>query len=298
MRFDDWVFAGLALHAVLVLWITLYVLFSKRRAKKLAVGHFVFAALLPIWGPWMLHMLLRAKPPTREDAEWMRQNEEQHDMLLRPQAQALQLVPLEEAFIYNDAQRRREMMMNVLRSDPRKHIELLLLARFNDDQETAHYATATLMELQRQMQMSLQQLQVSLLKEPDSIELNESYVKELKAYIDSGLIEDKVLHQQQMLLMKALEALLKLVKNTEWMALAVQNYLALQMAREARLRAEEMVQRFPHAEESWLALTHVFVATHDEPALQKLFERMDTVDVDWTRGGLERINYFRRAERK
>ena len=80
--------------------------------------------------------------------------------------------------------------MKLLGDDPERSVELLMIARFNDDPETAHYATATLTEYQRQTEMRMQQSQAILSKQPDNTAERLEYIHSMETYIRSGLLEE------------------------------------------------------------------------------------------------------------
>lgn len=137
------VWSLLALHGVLLVSLLL----GGNRQTRLSGGEMLFCALLPIFGPLCGFLLLWSPPPEEGLLQDMIMRE---DPLRRsytiPEPEAASTVPMEEAFLISEPQVRREMMMKLLHNDPEENIELLMMARFNDDPETAHYATATLTE--------------------------------------------------------------------------------------------------------------------------------------------------------
>jgi hypothetical protein len=54
------------------------------------------------------------------------------------------IVPLEEAILINDVKVRRRSMLETLYTDPLKYLDILNIAKYNDDVETSHYATTTI----------------------------------------------------------------------------------------------------------------------------------------------------------
>ena len=59
------------------------------------------------------------------------------------------IVPLEEALLINDPEKRRKLIMDILNDDPSKYIELLEKARMNEDVEVVHYAITAMVELSK-----------------------------------------------------------------------------------------------------------------------------------------------------
>ena len=284
-----------------ILWIALAVhlaaagavlLCRKGGRQRPDVPLLLWMLLLPIFGPAVAWMLLRPGAATPPEAEWMRRNEDIHESLVSSPAHAVQTVPLEEALLINDARQRRVLMMNMLRADPKKYLDVLLVARFNEDPETAHYATATLMELQRQMQMELQRCQLQLKQDPEDDRTWAAYASMLEEYCQSGLIEGQVLRRQQLMLATALDEIFTRTETPELMGMAVRNHLALGQGQEARTAANRMLERWPGDERSWLEMMRVFAQTHDQTGMRSLLDRAQSTPVDWTHAGRERLQYW------
>ena len=69
------------------------------------------------------------------------------------------IVPLEEALIVNEPELRRELIMNVLNDNPEEYVELLKQARMNEDVEVVHYAITAMVELSKEYDSKLQELE-------------------------------------------------------------------------------------------------------------------------------------------
>jgi hypothetical protein len=281
-----WAVLGVHLAAVCA------VLWGRKGAQRPGVPLLIWMFLLPVFGPAVGWMLLRPGAATPPEAEWMRRNEEIHESIVSSPAQALQTVPLEEALLINDPRQRRLQMMNMLRADPKKYLDVLLVARFNEDPETAHYATATLMELQRQMQMELQRCQLKLKQDPGDEKARESYAALLEEYCQSGLIEGQVLRRQRLMLATALNEIFTRTETPELLAMAVRNHLELGQGQEARAAAGRMLERWPGDERSWLEMMRVCAQTHDQAGMRGLMGRAQGAPVDWTNAGRERLLYW------
>lgn len=66
------------------------------------------------------------------------------------------IVPLEEALLINDPEKRRKLIIDILNDDPSKYIELLEKARMNEDVEVVHYAITAMVELSKDYDSKLQ----------------------------------------------------------------------------------------------------------------------------------------------
>ena len=124
----------LLIHALVCLGIYLC-----RRAEilKFSSQAFPLVALVPVWG---LLAAATAEWNTRRhksgakliDLEDLHIND--YRLLgIEEESTQMPVVPLEEAFLINDAATRRRLMVEILRQDPNQYIQLLQQARLNDD---------------------------------------------------------------------------------------------------------------------------------------------------------------------
>src|SRR5512143_3244328 len=70
------------------------------------------------------------------------------------------VVPLEEAILINDEHVRREAVLDTFGQDAFGYLDVLLLARDDEDIDTTHYATIRITKIHRQFQLALQQCAV------------------------------------------------------------------------------------------------------------------------------------------
>jgi hypothetical protein len=290
MTYTDIVLLSLSLHQLLC---AALLLFARRHRRSFNYAHFTWILLVPIFGPLAGFTLVRAlgrKPP---DADWLAQQEERYRVNIVSRSNVESTVPLEEALLINDPHKRRNLMMNILRSDPMRYLDLLLIARYNDDTETAHYATASIMEIQRQFQLELQQYQLELTKDGASPETHRRYIELLSRYCASGLLEGQLLRRQQLLLKGALEGALELSDDPDILRIKIGNCLALKDAQEARRTALQLIGLYPHDECSWLEGMRVYTETRDQEGMRKLLGRIEDEKIDLTAAGREHLSFLK-----
>lgn len=282
--------AALTVHVFLLL---AAVVLARVKRQPLGIGPAFFCALVPMFGPvCALEMTLAGKPDPEKLKEMIRSEERIRKSYIDPGNEAQSTAPVEEALLINTPDVRREVMLKLLGDDPGKNIELLLMARFNDDPETAHYATATLTEYQRRTELSLQQSQMMLAKDPDNTEIRLSYIQQLESYIDSGLLEGHLLERQRLQMEKELDRLPDESLDLRLSCLSIRNLLELHKAPEAIARARQTVDRFPGREEPWLELMRIYVDCRDAKGLRGLGEELKAADVVWSYNGREKMEYF------
>ncbi len=290
MSDTDIVFLSLSIHQLLCGALLLAI---RKYRHSFNFAHFGWIMLIPVFGPIAGYVLIRSlgrKPP---DADWLSQQEEKHRIRIVSYNDVEIAVPLEEALLINDPHKRRNLMMNVLRSDPMRYLDLLLVARNNDDTETAHYATASIMEIQRQFQLELQQLQLELVKAKDNLQTHHQYIDLLSRYCSSGLLEGQLLRRQQLLLKGALDDALVLEDDPALLRIKVGNCLALKDAEEAKRTAHQLIDLYPKDENSWLEGMRVYAETRDQEGMRNLLKRIQEAKIDFTAAGREHLSFFR-----
>lgn len=119
------------------------------------------------------------------------------------------VVPLEEALVVNDTETKRELIVDVLYSDPTQYISQLHKAKENPDTEVVHYAATALAEIQKDYDLRFQEISQKRRLNPEDEELDNEYQKALESYISSGLLEGDGLKNQLIQYAELLEEKLK-----------------------------------------------------------------------------------------
>lgn len=163
------------------------------------------------------------------------------------------VVPLEEAIRINDTKVRRKLMMDIMKQDPDKYIKLLQQARLNDDMEVTHYASTAMMEVQRKYEIDLQRHEKSLQIKPDDITLLNAYLKVLRRYIDSGMLEENMLLIQRIRYDTLLKK--KIAENPsdkEAYFDSAENLIELDSFNEADRMVRLLTNKWPNDENTWI----------------------------------------------
>ncbi len=279
----------MALHGLLL---GAVILSSHVLKRRLHGAHYLWMLMLPIIGPLSGWMQMRAEGRTPPGSTWIRRNDEAYKNLIMAHNPVKDTVPLEEALLINDPNKRRTMMMNILRSDPLQYLDLLLVARFNEDTETAHYATATIMELQRQFQLEIQQRQLELDQNEEDIAKHKEYAAFLSRYCESGLLEGQLLRRQRLVLKKALDRGLSIEIDPALLSMRVRNSLALNESADAKAAAQTLMNRWTLHEVSWLESMRCCVETRDQSGMQSLLQKLRETPVDLTSKGREQLLFW------
>lgn len=156
------------------------------------------AVFVPLWGPvcvLLIHLQLffGTDQVKTVGVEKLRVNEEIYKNMFQVREENdRDVVPLEEALVLNDPARRRELIMNILNDDPGEYVELLKLARMNEDVEVVHYAITAMVELSKEYDYRLQKTEKKYMAAPDDPAILEEYCDFLKEYLSQGFMEKQM----------------------------------------------------------------------------------------------------------
>lgn len=156
------------------------------------------AVFVPLWGPvcvLLIHLQLFSGTDQVKTVgvEKLRVNEEIYKNMFQVREENdRDVVPLEEALVLNDPARRRELIMNILNDDPGEYVELLKLARMNEDVEVVHYAITAMVELSKEYDYRLQKTEKKYMAAPDDPAILEEYCDFLKEYLSQGFMEKQM----------------------------------------------------------------------------------------------------------
>lgn len=189
-----------------------------------------------------------------------------------------------------DSEKRLSLLLS---GNPRDNLDLIKLARFSDDENTASRATAAVIEMRLSMQMEIDEAENALNKAPDDEKLLRRLISTLSSALDSALFEEPALGRNRRALHSALKKAIALSPDAELLGLSVKNAVELKHYAEARSCAEREKRLYPRDERAWLDMLRVSVETRDRALLKETLEAIAKADVLWSDVGLERLRYWR-----
>ncbi len=216
-----------------------------------------------------------------DDTYWKAINNRQEDE---------NIVPLEEAMTINDENVRRKLMLEMLFDDPLKYLDVLMIARKNEDIETAHYASATISKIQSEFQREIQKSAVAVENSPNDIILLDHYIDALEKHIESGVLEDYLLQRQRIVFARALD--LKLdqnKKNQKTIIKKIYNSLQLGNFSTAYEASNLLKINWPLEEETWIEAMRVCVESKDKARLKETIDEVRQTKIGWTKHGKEQV---------
>lgn len=212
--------------------------------------------------------------------------------LQKPQKN-IEVVPLEEAIHLDDFSIRRRILLNALFADPYKHIQVLMVARHNEDAETAHYAATTIEKIQRDFQMEIQRYAAYLKQHPNDMQILTAYISVLEKYIHSGLLGKQMVERQRRILQQLLDQKLLNHPNDKPMLLKkLRNNLALKEYGSCLEISHKLVTGWPSDEDSWIESLRTSVEAKDQMLFDEVVAGIENSDIVWSKQGRDQMQYW------
>ena len=260
---------------------------------------------IPVFGPLLaltidlVHIFGQpGSKPLELEALRLEQNVYWNSIEERPEDPSV--VPLEEAMLINDRQTRRKVVLDTFRDDSFNYLDVLLLARGNEDTDTTHYATIRITKIHSQFQLALQQCAVEHEREPENLAVLNKYLHLLEEYIASPLPDDLMLRRQQGVYARLLDKKLALVPNDRHTMLRkLRHCITMRDDYAAAVAlAEQLKQCWPEDEQNWIESLRLCVEYHDQEGLEATLRQMRSAPVAWTREGRALVGPWLPAEEK
>jgi hypothetical protein len=201
------------------------------------------------------------------------------------------LVPLEEAVLIDEVKVRRKSILETLYGDPIKYLDVLNVAKYNDDIETSHYATTTISKAQKDFQLSVQKYALEIERHPDDPRILDAYVEILRQYIQSGLLEERLLVNLRHVYSRMLDRKLAVAKDDKNALIEkLRNAVELKDYACAWDTSSLLKKYWSIDEQTWIEALRVCVEGQDWIQLQRTIEEIRGKEIDWTPQGREQVS--------
>lgn len=280
-------------HLLLALVFTIFILSGKSHLRK---EQFILLYLIPIFGIFAaiiieLMIISERQGKMSLDLEPLYLGDDILWKTLKSFHEKGDLVPLEEVILINETKIRRRFMLEILYSDPYKYLDILNIAKFNDDMETSHYATTTISKAQKDFQLSVQKLAVEVENHPENVAVLDSYIEVLGKYIKSGLLEEHLLKNLRLVYSTILDKKLHKVKSDKKTLIEkLRNNIELKDYVTAFKTSDFLKENFPEDEETWIEALRVCVEGNDAGGLQETINEIRHNNIIWTRQGKDQVS--------
>ena len=185
----------LAIHLLICLFVFLGIKFNILKVHK---QMFFVALTLPFWGVLIVLILhfqifFHADDSVEVGVEKMKLESELYKSVTVDEKKvAATTVPIEEALLINSARERRSIIMDVLNDNPKEYIEFLQKAGNNEDTEVVHYAVTAMVEISKENDYTLQNLEREYSANPDDPAVLERYADFLWSCLSQNLMQGQV----------------------------------------------------------------------------------------------------------
>lgn len=290
----------LVIYAIHIFSLFIYLIVRIARGKNNIRFEMIAPAfLLPVAGVLIVtaidHLSAKEKAGSRPlDMEKLDLGADTYWKPIKQSSENKNIVPLEEAITLNDHQVRRKLLLDTLFEDPKRYLDVLLVARENPDVEITHYATTTISKIRSDYQNKLKRLssRVTDLTSVSDMLLND-LIKEMIDFIDSGLLEDNLLLVQRAKLNEYLtEKLARDPFNENAIYQKIENHLALGQYAEPKELIMDLLSMKPSNETVWHEAIQYCLQSNDPVFFEFIKTKMnEMVDkIYWTRGGYEKVS--------
>lgn len=262
------------------------IFFLKRRNRIQAPTEvFFLAVVIPLWGMmvlWITHSAVKnGKAGSR--ALDLQRFEHQAEFLTRPfvkdEMEAKTLISLEEALLLEDPMLRRQLMKNLVQENPSDFIAVLRRSCLSEDTEVSHYASAALMQIQNDYEVSVQKEAANMLKMKTS-DSQKAYITTLDQYIKSGLLPENAERIQRRHLDTALTDYLATgAFDYQYCVIAVDNALELGLFEKAFQWLVEAQETWPDDETLFLSKLKYYYLEQNVAALRAEISRAEATHV-------------------
>jgi len=207
------------------------------------------------------------------------------------------VVPLEEALLINDTSTRRRVMIDLLKQDSIKYIEVIKLAVSNEDSETSHYAVSAIMEVKRKLMLAMQEMSVQYEENKSDVHFLRTYAEVLAAYMKSGFLDDRTLLKHRYTYRAVLDHLIhEEPQTTSTYSEKVAVELTMGLYAEAEETAKLFVERHPKQEEAYLKLLEVYYTRRSIGQLWHTIDLMKSSPIRFSSHALGIVRYWTREE--
>lgn len=184
-----------AVHLLVCLLVLLGIQFHILKVHRYM---FFVVLFMPFWGVLVvliLHfqILFEADDGIEVGVEKLKlESELYRSVTVDDKRNAKNTVPIEEALLINSPKERRTIIMDVLNDNPKEYIEFLQKAGNNDDTEVVHYAVTAMVEIAKENDYLLQEMERQYALDRDNPAVLEKYTDFLWGCLSQNLMQGQV----------------------------------------------------------------------------------------------------------
>lgn len=203
------------------------------------------------------------------------------------------VIPMEEALILNNSSIKRTMVVDMIKKDIFKHINLLKKALKDEDTETSHYAATAITEIKRELTIYMQELASKYNNDKSNEEILTAYAKTLKKYIKSGLL-DRFNYSRYLEMYQEVLSNLLCVNNPKFKYFTdiIDCCLERRQINKAQDYCQKFKEAYPMSEKYYLAKLKICYVLRDRENFSLTLKEMKSSNLKLSNKGLNVIRYW------
>ncbi len=204
----------------------------------------------------------------------------------------LQVVPLEEALLVNNAKVRHSLMLNILHKNPNEYLEILQRASNSNDMEVTHYATTMMMEILTEYEKNIQKYDIDYKKNGD-VEILKEYILYLDEFIKSKLISGniEIIYRRRLADLIA-EYARKKDNIGKIIFINIENNLMLGENQKAFELLETAKEKYSYDERIYRLYGHYYDNVRDYNSLKEMISEIKQKNMYFSKAGREWLTFW------
>lgn len=276
-----------------------YELFRKQRGLLSSASRFLIIVFFPVLGLVYLFVSDRMEREGKQDMASELENiftiEKQELNIYRKinSQKEMNIVPLEESLLINDAKTKRRLLLDALKEESLQRISLLEMAIKDDDTETSHYAASALVEVKRNLMLDLQQLEIRYESAPFDRSILVAYTEVLKKFLSIRLMDQRTYRKYFHLYSTLLSRLLELdPKEEQYFVDKINCDLQDQDYEQAERYCQLFLQAFSHSETPYLMKLKYYYEMKNAQGLNRTLQELKSSSVKLSNHGLKMVRFW------
>ena len=258
------------------------------QARVLKVRKLMFpvALIMPFWGELLvlvLHFQILCKQTDRSEVgvEKFQIDSELYKAIQHDDTRASEsTVSMEEALILNTPKERRALIMDVLNDNPKSYVEFLKMAGNNDDTEVVHYAVTAMVQIAKENDHLLWELEQKYVQDPEDLATLTTYCDFLWHCLGQGLMQGQVEHMNRNLFDTLIQKKIRLAPAllTDYLR-CIQNNMQLKNYTAAGAMLENAKKMWPRNEDLLILQIQYLADLQRAEDIQVLLQQLNEKDI-------------------
>ena len=296
----EWMITSFCVFLDLALCMHSFILLKTKR-MQLPLFYIVFPIALPFLGYILLWGLNRSIQKDESDLslvqgdfeEWFDVDDTQKMSRVESAYDHVEeIIPLEEALVLQDKEVSRWMLVEIVSRAPAKFIDLLFLARQDEDTEVVHYATTLIAEISRQYDIRLQTLDKKYQENPSDYRILAEYCAVLAAYLQKNLVTKRMEEVLRKDYSHLLEKKLQQKEQLSDYVKLIENELLLKRYESVEKYLNTISQKWPQQEEIYMLYLRYYFETRQGERLEELVEAIKNGSIYISKANRERLAFW------